>query len=163
MDPKRCNFYPDALLCTANSNQSACLTAPQIRTLEALYRPLVDVNNTWIYPNFGLGSEDKMTSSFGNVGTNAPSLYGSEYYSKYVLDDANWNWHIYDYSTIDLADALNSGDTNADNFDISAFRARGGKLLHYHGLTDGLIPTGASEYLYRQYLSATNEKEPSSG
>jgi hypothetical protein len=29
MDPKRCNFYPDALLCTANSNQCACLTAPR--------------------------------------------------------------------------------------------------------------------------------------
>jgi feruloyl esterase len=118
MDPKRYNFYPDVLLCTANGNQSACLTAPQIRSLEALYRPLVDVNNTWIYPNFGLGSEDKMTSSFGKVGTNAPSLYSSTYYSKYVLDDANWDWHNYDYSTIDLADALNSGGTNADNFDF---------------------------------------------
>ncbi|KAJ5938993.1 ferulic acid Esterase/Feruloyl esterase [Penicillium verhagenii] len=158
MDPKSCNFYADSLLCTAGSNQSACLTAPQIRTLEALYRPLVDVNNTWIYPNFGLGSEDQMTSSFGNVGTNAPSLYGSEYFAKYVLNDANWDWHNFDYSIIQLADALNPGDTNADDFDLSEFRARGGKLLHYHGLADGLIPTGASEYLYQQYLSTMNEK-----
>ncbi|KAJ5527056.1 ferulic acid Esterase/Feruloyl esterase [Penicillium frequentans] len=141
-----------------SSNQSACLTAPQIRTLEALYRPLVDVNNTWIYPNFGLGSEDQMTSSFGDVGTNAPSLYGSEYYAKYILNDADWDWHNYDYSIIELADALNPGDTNADDFDLSDFRARGGKLLHYHGLADGLIPTGASEYLYQQYLSTMNEK-----
>jgi feruloyl esterase len=159
MDPKKCNFYPDAMLCTSGSNQSACLTAPQIRTLEALYRPLVDVNNTWIYPNFRLGSEDQMTSSFGIVGTNAPSLYGSEYYAKYILDDANWDWHNYDFSIIELADALNPGDTNADNFDLSNFRAHGGKLLHYHGLADGLIPTGASEYLYQQYLSTMNEKD----
>jgi feruloyl esterase len=63
-----------------------------------------------------------MTSSFGNVGTNAPSLYSSEYYSKYVLDDANWDWHNYDYSIIDLADALDSGDTNADNFGFPCSR-----------------------------------------
>ncbi|KAJ5718576.1 ferulic acid Esterase/Feruloyl esterase [Penicillium malachiteum] len=158
MDPKSCNFYADALLCTATSNQSMCLTAPQIRTLEALYRPLVDVNNTWIYPNFGLGSEDQMTSSFGDVGTNAPSLYGSEYYAKYILNDADWDWQNYDYSIIELADFLNPGDTNANDFDLSEFRARGGKLLHYHGLVDGLIPTGASEYLYQQYLSTMNER-----
>ncbi|KAJ5636349.1 ferulic acid Esterase/Feruloyl esterase [Penicillium longicatenatum] len=149
---------PAGLVNATSSNKSFCLTAPQIRTLEALYRPLVDVNNTWIYPSFGLGSEDQMTSSFGDVGTNAPSLYGSEYYAKYVLDNADWDWHNYDYSVIELADALNPGDTNAGNFDLSEFRASGGKLLHYHGLADGLIPSGASEYLYQQYLSTMNEK-----
>ncbi|KAJ5746251.1 ferulic acid Esterase/Feruloyl esterase [Penicillium odoratum] len=157
-DPKSCNFYADALLCTSSSNRSACLTAPQIRTLEALYRPLADVNDTWIYPNFGLGSEDQMSSSFGSVGTNAPSLFGTEYFANYVLNDANWDWRNFDYSIIELADALNPGDTNADNFDLSEFRARGGKLLHYHGLADGLIPPGASEYLYQQYLFTMTEK-----
>jgi feruloyl esterase len=158
MDPKKCNFYYDALLCTPSSNQSACLTAPQIKTLQALHREIVDVNDTWIYPNFGLGSEDQMYASFGNLGTNAPSLYGTAYYQDYILDNENWNWENYDYSVIELADALNPGDTNADNFDLTAFHARGGKLLHFHGLADGLIPTGASEYLYQQYLSTMNEK-----
>jgi feruloyl esterase len=85
-------------------------------------------------------------------GTNAPSLYGTSYVSNYVLDDPSWDWKTYNYSVVQIADSRNPGDTNAVDFDISPFYARGGKLLHYHGLADGLIPTGASELLYNNYL-----------
>jgi feruloyl esterase len=111
-----------------------------------------------MYPNFGLGSEKQMPSSFGNVGTNAPSLFGTEYVAKYVLGSPNWDWHTYNYSVVEISDRLNPGGTNAVNFDISHFQQNGGKLIHYHGLADGLIPTGASEYLYNQYLYAMNDK-----
>ncbi|RDW63653.1 hypothetical protein BP6252_11198 [Coleophoma cylindrospora] len=158
MDPKKCNFIPQTLLCQPGQNTSTCLTPPQIETWNTLHRPIADIHNTWIYPNFGLGSEAQMSSSFGNIGTNAPSLYGTQYVANYVLDDPNWDWTTYNYSVVQIADALNPGGTNAVNFDISPFHARGGKLLHYHGLADGLIPTGASELLYNNYLYNMTEK-----
>lgn len=161
MDPKRCDFYYEAMLCRPGSNNNGsastaatCLSADQIATLEALHRPLAYGNNTWSYPNFGLGSEVQMPSSFGDVGTNAPSLYGTQYVQYMVVDDPSWSFSDFDGAAIvALADARNPGNASADAFDLSAFRARGGKLLQYHGYADGLIPTDASVYLYRRILS----------
>lgn len=152
MDPKKCDLYLEAMLCSPNST-TTCLTADQIRTLEALYRPLAYDNNTWAYPNFGVGSEAQMASSFGDVGTNAPSLYGTQYVQYMVVNDPNWDFNDFSYAIIEQADAINPGNASANDFDLSAFHARGGKLLQYHGYADGLIPTDASIYLYRQILS----------
>jgi len=42
------------------------------------------------------------------------------------------------------------GDINTDNPDLSAFKARGGKLIQYHGLADPLIfPQGSINYYDR--------------
>ena len=152
MDPKKCNFHPQALLCHPGQNTSTCLSPEQIKTWEALHRPIADINNTFVYPNFELGSDAQIPGSFGVYGTNAPSLYGTSYVQNYILDDASWDWKTYNYSVVEIADSLNPGSTNAADFDISPFYERGGKLLHYHGLADGLIPTGASELLYNNYL-----------
>lgn len=157
MDPKKCDFYYEAMLCSGPNATAepgtSCLNADQIRTLENLHRPLAFGNNTWVYPNFGLGSEAQMASSFGDVGTNAPSLYGTQYVQYMVVGDASWDFHDFNYDIIRQADAENPGNASANNFDLSPFLARGGKLLQYHGLADGLIPTDASVYLYRQILS----------
>jgi len=152
MDPKKCDFRIQALLCHPGQNTSTCLSPEQTKTWQALHRPIADIHNTWIYPNFELGSDAQIPGSFGVYGTNAPSLYGTSYVSNYVLDDPSWDWKTYNYSVVQIADSRNPGDTNAVDFDISPFYARGGKLLHYHGLADGLIPTGASELLYNNYL-----------
>ena len=37
-------------------------------------------------------------------------------------------------------------DLNATDYNITAFHARGGKLLQYHGYADGVIPPGSSTY-----------------
>ncbi|KAL2878887.1 hypothetical protein SGCOL_005855 [Colletotrichum sp. CLE4] len=159
MNPAHCNFRPEKMLCgDARSNRSACLTAPQIATLKQLYRPLIQLdagvhNVTYVYPNFGLGSEKQMPSSFGS--NNEPSLYGTEYAKNYLFDDPSWDWTTqFDYSTFVEAARLNPGNVNADNFDLSAFYRRGGKLVQYHGYADGLIPTDVSRVLYDETWAA---------
>ncbi|KAK0378938.1 tannase and feruloyl esterase [Colletotrichum limetticola] len=161
MNPTHCNFRPEKMLCKtgASSNRSTtCLTAPQIATLKQLYRPLIqldaDVHNlTYIYPNFGLGSEKQMPSSFGS--NNEPSLYGTEYAKNYLFEDPSWDWTTqFGYSTFVEAARLNPGNVNADNFDLSAFYERGGKLVQYHGYADGLIPTDVSRVLYDETWAA---------
>ncbi|CAI6292323.1 unnamed protein product [Periconia digitata] len=159
MNPKHCNFRPEKLLCAPTpANQSACLTAPQISTLKQMYLPLIqfdaDVNNlTYLYPNFGLGSELQMPASFGT--NNEPSLYGTDYAKNYIFDDPDWDWRIsFNYSTFVEAGRLNPGNVNADNFDLSGFHSRGGKLITYHGYADGLIPTDVSQVLYDETYMA---------
>lgn len=152
MDPKKCDLYYEAMLCKPNST-TTCLNADQLQTLIDLHRPLAFGNNSWVYPNFGVGSEAQMPSSFGDVGTNAPSLYGTQYVQYMVVNDPSWDFNDFDYSIIQQADAENPGNASANQFDLSAFHARGGKLLQYHGYADGLIPTDASIYFHRQVIS----------
>jgi len=53
---------------------------------------------------------------------------------------------------------LQPGNATADDFDLSPFHKRGGKLIHYHGDSDGLIPTGSSIYFYKQVLQTLKSK-----
>ena len=113
MDPKKCNFIPQNLLCKPGANTSECLAAPQNETLDTVHRPIADIHENIRLPNFELGSEAQMTGSFGVFGTNAPSLYRTQYVANYILDDPNWDWHTYNYSAVHISDAGNSGGTSA--------------------------------------------------
>lgn len=62
----------------------------------------------------------------------------------------NFTWQDLDFSTVQLADQLNPGNATADDFDLSPFFARGGKLLHWHGLSDSTVSPGASIYFHSQ-------------
>ena len=144
--PSACDFNYNALLCTPTSNPSACLTATQLDTLYTIYHDYVDVNNTFVFPHLELGSEAQWSVLLGSNST--PNALGIAYVQNFLLNDPTWSWEDYDYSIVQLADTLDPGNATADDFDLSPFQARGGKLIQYHGLADGLIPTGSSPYFY---------------
>ncbi|KAI9727580.1 MAG: hypothetical protein M1834_008019 [Cirrosporium novae-zelandiae] len=150
-DPAGCDFFPEALLCGSDSNTSACLTAPQIETLYHVYNDYVDVNQTFVFPHLELGSEDQWSVLLG-VTDDEPSPYGISYISNFLMNDPNWDWHDFDYSVVELADKLDPGNATANNFNLSSFYSKGGKLMQYHGLADGLIATGSSVYFYKHVL-----------
>jgi feruloyl esterase len=145
-NPSVCDFDYNALLCTPTSKPDSCLTAPQLDTLYSIYHDYVDTNNTFVFPHLELGSEAQWPVLLGSNST--PNPLGSAYVQDFLLNDPTWSWTDYDYSIVQLADALQPGNATANNFDLSPFYAQGGKLIQYHGLADGLIPTGSSPYFY---------------
>ncbi|TVY75617.1 putative feruloyl esterase B-1, partial [Lachnellula suecica] len=155
-DPYGCNFYPEALLCTSPTNQSNCLTGPQLQTLEKFYKDWTDTNNTFVFPSYPLGAEAQYTFIL-DTDSGAPTSAGTTWVSNFVLnitDSPSIDWlSEFTYSTVQLGDSINPGTANADDFDLSPFAARGGKLIHYHGLSDGLIPTSSSIYFHQRVLS----------
>lgn len=153
-NPEGCNFYPEALLCSPKSDKSKCLTPPQLETLDKVFSDWVETNNTFMFPHISLGAEDQ----FGRVmyaGSGVPSPLGTTWVLNFLLNlsvtDYDWASR-FDFSTVQLGDETNPGQANADDFDLSPFAARGGKLIHYHGYSDGLIPAGSSVYLHQQIL-----------
>lgn len=44
---------------------------------------------------------------------------------------------------VEIADKTNPGGSTADNYNISPYFKRGGKLIHYVGTADQLIPYGS--------------------
>jgi hypothetical protein len=57
-----------------------------------------------------------------------------------VFDNPNWDFHTLNFDTdVAFADAKLSGTIDSTNADLHAFRARGGRLILYHGWADPLV------------------------
>ncbi len=150
MDPSKCDFNYDALLCN-KSEKTTCLTSQQLDTLHHIYNDWVEDDDTFIYPHLELGSELQWALMLTG---SAPSPLGYDYVRYFLLSNPAWRWQDMSSSIVEWADQRDPGDLNATDYNITAFHARGGKLLQYHGYADGVIPPCSSTYYYDHVLEA---------
>lgn len=149
-DPDGCSFDFNRLLCSPG-NKTACLTAPQIDTAERLYSNYLDTKQALVFPGISLGADAAALSG-------QPSTLGIDFLRYWVHNDSSWDYTTFEYSDVLLSESVNPGAATADDFDLSPFQNRGGKLIHYHGLADNLIPARSSRYLYDQVYRALTPK-----
>jgi feruloyl esterase len=139
-NPRACTFDPKAMECKAG-DATSCLTAPQVETARAMYKPAVNTRTgKEIFPGLERGSELGWTT-FGNT---QPFPIGVQMYQQ-LFDDPEWNYKSLNFDA-DMArvDALEKGNVNAMDPNLKPFIARGGKLIQYHGWADQQIPSGSS-------------------
>ncbi|KAM0817744.1 putative Carboxylic ester hydrolase [Seiridium cardinale] len=143
------------LACNATTNSSSCFTPLQIEMLGEIYSNYT-VNSTFVYPGLEPSSElGWSTSLFGGI----PNPSGLDF-MRAMLSDPDWALEDYDDSVLEYVTANDPGNSSADDYDMSSYRDRGGKILMYHGLADPLIPTGGSVYFYEQVAAATGISHP---
>ncbi|KAH7141858.1 feruloyl esterase B precursor [Dactylonectria macrodidyma] len=147
--PTGCEFQPAALLCNSGSPTGSCLTAEQLPTLYKIYNDWVETNQTFIFPHLLLGSEAQWAQY---PLADEPSGLGIDYMKYMVGLGSSWQWQDFTSNLIAVSEQVNPGNATADNFDLSPFFRRRGKLLHYHGLADGGIAPGLSQYFYNRVL-----------
>ncbi|KAE8345173.1 hypothetical protein BDV24DRAFT_160008 [Aspergillus arachidicola] len=152
--PQRCNLNLETLLCRP-AQQTDCLSPAQLDTLRLIYSDYVDVNQTFVFPYLLPGSESQWEVVIGN-GTVNP--LGIDYIQYFLGLGKQWAQEQFDYSIVQLADQLDPSNTTANDFDISPFQKNGGKLLTYHGMADGFIPTDSSLYYYNQVTNTLAPK-----
>jgi hypothetical protein len=153
-DPGHCDFNPATLLCKKGTDVEACLTQSEVSAMQSLYHDVVDANGQWIYSGLSPGDEAYWGWTFGptdNRGLGSVSgPFGIGFYRELVYGQPSWDWHSFTLER-DVPAALQSHigkAVYAENTDLSAFKAAGGKLLHYHGWNDPGIPARASIYYY---------------
>jgi len=93
-----------------------------------------------------------------NVFAGAPFIPSDDWFQKWIKQDPSWVYTDETYQQY-WHDFLTSGRMfdyamAADNPNLSAFRAAGGKLIMWQGLADQLIFTGDSINFYNEALSA---------
>lgn len=130
-----CDFDPASLQCAAGAT-GQCLSPAEVEAAKRIYEGVVDAGGEVVMPGTGPGSEPLWAAY-----ASPQFAIGTNYFRYVVAKDPAWDPATFvigrDVARLEAAD---NGAAKAMNPDISAFVDRGGKLITYHGTTDGLIP-----------------------
>jgi feruloyl esterase len=132
-DPRNCNFDPSALECNGPETAS-CLTPQQMETVSAAYTDARKSTSELLYPRLPFGGELGWRLP---AGATEPSDMDIDMFRYIANQNPAWDWRAFDLEK-DIERALLHGkEIHAVNPDLAKFKARGGKLLIYHGWSDG--------------------------
>jgi len=161
-DPRRCHFNPETLLCKSG-DAPTCLTAAQVEAVKKIYRG----PGEQIYPGLLPGGESGpggwaqwITGPRPQLGGHA--MLGLPFFKYIVFEDPDWDFRSFQFaappgfdSDVQFTDDKLASIFNANNPDLSAFRANGGKLIQYHGFSDPDITPLSSIHFYESAEKAT--------
>jgi feruloyl esterase len=155
-DPRSCKFDPATLLCKAGDSDN-CLTAPQLEAVKRMYSPAKTNSGQIVFPGKEFGSESTWTAIAGDKPAPASLSLGS---FLVAYDSENWDWRSFDLDRdLKVVDEKLGSIVNAINPDLSAFKARGGKLILYHGWNDTGISPGNTVNYYNSVLTKMGAKQ----
>jgi feruloyl esterase len=158
-DPRTCKWDPRSLLCDGPETPS-CLTAPQLEAVRKIYAGPSTPDHAPIFPGFPPASEVGWAGAI--VDANGTGTGGSDftglgrlYFANLVYGDPAW-----DFSTFDFGDDMAYADMtigamgNAIDPDLSAARARGVKIIGYHGWVDQVLQPEYAPMYYEEVATA---------
>jgi len=156
-DPAACHFDPGKLLCKAGQSDG-CLTAAQAHTAQTIYSGRIDPRTgKSAFPGFSPGAEAAGNSwqawttgpSQEKNGNSAGYQFADNAFKYFAFQDPN-----FDYLKMDLGKGFEGAKAkmtkiiDAPDPNLAAFKARGGKLIQYHGWNDPAIPARSSIRYY---------------
>ncbi|MEP7367252.1 MAG: tannase/feruloyl esterase family alpha/beta hydrolase, partial [Acidobacteriota bacterium] len=132
-NPRECNFDAKVLICSG-PERASCLSAEQLETVKAAYTDIRKSNGELLYPGLPFGGERGWLVP-GDA--TKPGSMDIDVFRYIAHQNPDWDWRTFDLEK-DIERALVHGkEIHAVTPDLSKFKARGGKLLIYHGWSDG--------------------------
>ena len=165
-DPQQCHFDPGVLLCKG-AESDACLTEPQLTALRKLYAGLHNAKGKQIMPGYSPGGEAEQGGWAAWITGLAPKqalmyAFGTQFFSNMVFENASWDWKSFNADRdMKAADDRAAGALNSDDPDLKRFKARGGKLILYHGWSDAAIPALSTVNYYQSVMKKMGAREAS--
>jgi len=150
-DPTACDFDPRSLVCNARSAGS-CLAEPKVAALEMIYGGAVNPRTgAQIYPGLEPGGESAQPGNPGwgmIMNGRTPFFIDIPVLGGMGFENDAWDWRSFDFDLdVALIDGKLAHVLNAVDPDLRDFRARGGKLIIYHGWNDpGVMPERTVDY-----------------
>ena len=147
-DPRTCDFKAASLACKMGDDPATCLTPAQVAVAERIASPLRDPQTgALIAPGLAPGSEGGWGSSVSRPSDVALDTFAV------ALNTPQWDAQALDVVRDIAAARHGAPDLDALDTDLSAFQARGGRILSYHGWADPGIPTEQTINYYESVVS----------
>jgi feruloyl esterase len=143
-DPLACDFDPKSLQCPNRRDTAACLTRDELSSVERVYAGVYSDDGELLYPGHAKGFE--LGWRIPEAGSE-PTPLQTDATRYLVYENPDWDWREFDLER-DLGAALDkAGFIEALETNLSEFKARGGKILFYHGWNDpGPSPNNTIAY-----------------
>lgn len=148
-DPGQCRFDVARLACKG-ADAPDCLTPAEVEAVKAIWRGPHDAAGHALFPGFPVGT-DPSPAGWPLWITGAKAQQGGfarSFFADFVYSDADWKVEAIDPpAALAKARAGAGAEIDSDSPDLSAFKARGGKLILYHGWLDSAItPLSTIQY-----------------
>ena len=143
-NPLDCPFRIESLACNGtvpqtNSSSVTCLTEAQLEAFRAVYAgPTTSDTHEQIYPGYDLGSEVEWSFPIEN---GLSTLYTVPMLQNLVYKDTTWDPTTFNFTKAEVSYVEKIAGPLIDVTDpnLSAFKARRGKLMATHGWADTLL------------------------
>ena len=148
-NPRTCSYDFSRLACKG-ADSDACLTPPQLKTVQAYYGGTKNSKGELIFSGQALGNP---LPPLRGIQPGAQPGGGFDTVRIWAFQDANYDWNRFDLDR-DMP-IINSkvGFVDAVDPDLSKFKARGGKLLLYAGWGDTTITPENTVLYYESVLN----------
>jgi hypothetical protein len=165
-NPEVCHFNPAVVQCKGE-DAADCLTEPQVQAAQKIYGPAVNSETgAEINPGFSPGAEANPANwvlwiTGANSGRQTiGALIANAFFSQMVFEKPDMNIDTVNFgSDVVFADKKVGTVLDSTNPNLRAFKARGGKLIHYAGWGDAAIPPqGSVDYFESVQTAMGNTK-----
>lgn len=157
--PDLCRPYLERLICPPNtSNTSSCLNPAQYDRAVKSLEPLYNASGTLIFPRLQPGAQ---AAAAGVYFTGQPFPYTSDWFKYAVYNNPSWDPRTLGQADFTYLDSVDPYGISTFKGDLSAFAARGGRVITYHGMQDPVI-TSDNSARYYSLVSSVMGVPPSS-
>jgi feruloyl esterase len=153
-DPPACTWQPEMMACAPGKDGADCLNTKQVAAVKRLMTPVTNSNGETLYAYpYIPGTETQWTgwNYFGALGPGIRPRFANlelpAQYEKYLADETirqNVDPLKFDFDRDPATLARARRIYDATSFDLGALKARGGKILMWHGWADGAIMATSS-------------------
>jgi len=176
-DPRQCRFNITSLACSAGSSNQ-CLTPEQVAAAQAIYGDFKIGGKMsrgtpvgaelpgnplgwgrWITGGYVPSAEVEFHPGMEDDGFKAPAIpnarwgFATELMKYFFYGDPNWTYKDYGFSDFAHHAARLAPTLNAENPDLSKFRANGGKLIIDNGWMDASLSAYGTLDYYKGVLA----------
>jgi hypothetical protein len=168
LDGVKDGVMEDPRQCRVDVSTLTGLSAAQMTALKTIYAP-TRAGGEIVFPGQPFGGEGEAAGwpawISGAVRPGQPPAataryaFGTQLFKYLVFNDPDWDYRSYDLSTWKKDTATTASWLNATSPNLDAFKARGHKLLLWHGWSDaGLSPLGTIKY-----YDSVKARDPNAG